>query len=142
MTGPPAVLAPAAKRARLMATFLKGRPVWCTWQLAPRCASLCVFCDHRAEGTTGELDLAGCRAGRSFFNVDHRGRVSKCLEFRRPEDQAGNLASESADGVVDRLRVRNAENRCQACWMSSRGEVEGLYTWRGFLGGLAALVRP
>jgi MoaA/NifB/PqqE/SkfB family radical SAM enzyme len=324
-------LSAGAKRARLLATFLKGRPVWCTWQVAPRCASFCVFCDHRADGTTGELDLPGCRAvvrelsrlgsllvslsgadpflradlpeivealaeahfpiltthgwsvtpekaravwarglvaasvtvhdpepgphdeaagmpgsharalaalrvlaaertrktqqvnvkvslagmdggrlpgllrlaeehgasvsvelpfplstegapglkarlrklkaahpnfrtsdffldrveqaldggvpgcraGRSFFNVDHRGRVSKCLEFRGDSDCAGNLAEEDGGGaVVDRLLAKSAENRCQACWMSARGEVEGLYTWRGFVGGLATLVRP
>jgi MoaA/NifB/PqqE/SkfB family radical SAM enzyme len=322
-------LSAGAKRARLLATFLKGRPVWCTWQVTPRCSSFCVFCDHRAEGT-GELDLAGCRAvvrelnglgtllvslsgadpflrqdlpeivgalagahfpiltthgwsvtrdgarevwkrglagasvtfhdaeprphddaagmpgsharavsalrllaaervrpsqkvnvkvslsgmdggklpgllrlaeehgaslsvelpyplshagapglttrlrelkaahpslrtsdffldrveqalsggvpgcraGRSFFNIDHRGRVSKCLEFRGAEDQAGDLAAGDGGRVLERLLARNAENRCQACWMSSRGEVEGLYTWRGFVGGLGALVRP
>ncbi len=319
-----------AKRTRLLATFLKGGPVWCTWQVTPRCGSFCGFCDHRAEGTTGELDLAGCRsvvreldslgsllvslsgadpflrqdlpeivgalagahfpiltthgwsvtregvrevwrrglvgasvtlhdadsaahdeaagmpgsharalaaldllaservrasqqvnvkvslagmdggrlpgilrlaeehaasvsvelpyplsgagapgfgarlrklkaaypnlrtsdffldrveqalgggvpacrAGRSFFNVDHRGRASKCLEFRGAEDQAGDLSTESGLSVRERLLARNAENRCQACWMSSRGEVEGLYTWRGFVAGLGALVRP
>ncbi len=325
-----AALSAGAKRARLLATFIKGRPVWCTWQVVPRCASFCVFCEHRAEGTTGELDLAGCRAvvrelsalgsllvslsgadpflrsdlpeivgalaethfpiltthgwsvtrekaravwrsgllaasvtlhdaeagphdeatglpgsharalaalrvlgeerargsqqvnvkvslagmdggklpgllrlaeehgasvsvelpyplahdgapgltarlrklkaaypnlrtseffldrveqalgggvpgcraGRSFFNVDHRGRVSKCLEFRTPEDQAGDIAAEASSAVMDRLGAKSAENRCQACWMSARGEVEGLYTWRGFVGGLATLVRP
>jgi MoaA/NifB/PqqE/SkfB family radical SAM enzyme len=323
-------LSAGAKRARLLATFLKGRPVWCTWQIAPRCASFCVFCEHRAEGGSGELDLAGCRAvargltslgsllvslsgadpflrpdlpdivgalaeahfpiltthgwsvtrekarevwqrglvaasvtlhdaeagahddaagmpgsharalaalralaaertrktqqvnvkvslagmdggtlpgllrlaeehgasvsvelpyplsregapgftarlrklkaahpnlrtsdffldrvepalsggvpgcraGRSFFNVDHRGRVSKCLEFRGVEDLAGDLSAERGEVVLERLAMRTAENRCQACWMSARGEVEGLYTWRGFVGGLATLVRP
>jgi MoaA/NifB/PqqE/SkfB family radical SAM enzyme len=323
-------LSAGAKRARLLATFLKGRPIWCTWQLTPRCGSFCAFCDHRAEGTTGELDLEGCRAvvrelgtlgsllvslsgadpflrqdlpeivgelaashfpiltthgwsvtrekarevwrrglvgasvtlhdadpvahdeavgmpgsharalkalralvgervlesqqvnvkvglagmdggklpgllrlaeeagaslsvelpyplsqegapgftarlrklkaayprlrssdfflerveqalgggvpacraGRSFFNVDHRGRVSKCLEFRGAEDDAGDLAANGGREVLERLLARHAENRCQACWMSSRGEVEALYTWRGFVGGLTALVRP
>jgi MoaA/NifB/PqqE/SkfB family radical SAM enzyme len=323
-----ASLSAGAKRARLLATFLKGRPVWCTWQVVPRCASFCVFCDHRAEGTTGELDLAGCRsvvrelsalgsllvslsgadpflrsdlpeivgalaeahfpiltthgwsvtrekaravwqsgllaasvtlhdaeagahddaaglpgsharaiaalrvlaeertrrtqqvnvkvslagmdtlpgllrlagehgasvsvelpypvssdgaagltarlrklkaaypnlrtseffldrvelalsggvpgcrAGRSFFNVDHRGRASKCLEFRGAEDQAGDLSIEDGGAVMGRLARVSAQNRCQACWMSARGEVEALYTWRGFVGGLATLVRP
>jgi MoaA/NifB/PqqE/SkfB family radical SAM enzyme len=323
-------LSAGARRARVLATFLKGRPVWCTWQVTPRCSSFCVFCDHRAERATGELDLEGCRAvvrelsalgsllvslsgadpflrsdlpeivgmlalahfpiltthgwsvtrdgarevwrrglagasvtlhdaeagphdeatgmpgsharalsalrtlaaertrktqqvnvkvsltgmdggrlpgllrlaeetgaslsvevpyplshagapgltarlrklkaaypnlrtsdffldrveqalsggvpscraGRSFFNVDHRGRVSKCLEFRGTEDQAGDLSAESGGPVMERLLARSSENRCQACWMSARGEVEGLYTWRGFVGGLATLVRP
>src|SRR5262249_22401749 len=38
----------------------KGQPVWCTWQVTPRCASFCAFCEHRAEGAMGELDLPGC----------------------------------------------------------------------------------
>jgi MoaA/NifB/PqqE/SkfB family radical SAM enzyme len=323
-------LSAGAKRARLLAAFLKGRPVWCTWQVTPRCGSFCALCDHRAEGETGELDLSGCRAvvrelgrlgsllvslsgadpflrtdlpeivgelagahfpiltthgwsvtrdkahevwrrgllgasvtlhdadpgahddavgmpgsharalaalrlladervrasqqvnvkvsltgrdegrlpgllrlaerhgasltvelpfplshagapglaarlrklkaahpnlrtsdffldhveqalgggvpacraGRSFFNVDHRGRVSKCLEFRGAEDRAGDLSAEGGGRVMERLLARSASNSCQACWMSSRGEVEGLYTWRGFVGGLATLVRP
>ncbi len=114
----PSVLAPAAKRARLISTFLKGRPVWCTWQVTP------------------------LRGGRPCFNVDHRGRVSKCLEFHGAEDEAGDLSKDGGAGVLERLRLCHAANRCQACWMSSRGEVEGLYTWRGFVGGLATLVRP
>src|SRR5262249_55658522 len=86
--------------------------------------------------------VPGCRAGRSFFNVDHRGRVSKCLEFRSEADSAGSLSDEGGSSVMDRLVSLSAENRCQACWMSARGEVEALYTWRGFVGGLATLVRP
>jgi MoaA/NifB/PqqE/SkfB family radical SAM enzyme len=320
----------AAKRTRLLAAYLKGQPVWCTWQVTPRCASFCAFCEHRAEGGTGELDLdgclrvvheleamgsllvslsggdpflradlpeivgvlarahfpmltshgwsvtaanaaavwragllaasvtledadaarhdaeaglpgsharavaalealagtrvrgsqqvnvkvrlkegsedrlpalldlaarlgatvsvepafplpaagssglsarllrlkaehphlrtspffleridqarnggvPGCRAARSFFNVDHRGRVSKCVEFRGPEDQAGDLSVEPAAAVLPRLRTHHERNRCQACWMSARGEVEALHTWRGLAGGLLALVRP
>lgn len=320
----------ASRRARLLAGFLKGRPIWCTWQVTPRCASFCGFCEHRAEGLTGELDLEGCRrvireleamgtllvslsggdpflrgdlpeivaalarvhfpmltshgwavtpakaeavwraglqaasitlddaeadrhdeavgmpgsharalaaldalsqtrvrgsqqvnvkvrlregqedglpallrlaatqgatvtvepsyplpaagapglsarlrrlksahphlrtsdfflerldparnggvpgcrAARAFFNVDHRGRVSKCVEFRGPEDQAGDLSAEPAGSVLPRLRAHHERNRCQACWMSARGEVEALYTWRGLAGGLAALMRP
>lgn len=342
MSAPPATLGPALKKARLVSSFFKGRPISCTWQVTPRCGSLCVFCEHRAEGATGELDLAGCRqvaaaltrmgslvvslsggdpflrpdlselvrelagahfpivsthgwlvtrekarelwqagleaatltldhadatrqdeaagvpgaharallalqalsrertrasqqvnvrarlgagdlsglpallqlaadhgatvcvepgfpltgqanghgvpgerhdeartavtarlrdlkgrypnlrtshfflehldaalaggvpgcqGGRSFFNVDHRGQVSKCVEFRAPEDRAGNFLRDAPSAVLPRLRAIQASNTCRACWYGSRGEVEGLYTLRGFLGGVTALVR-
>jgi MoaA/NifB/PqqE/SkfB family radical SAM enzyme len=333
------VAAPALKKARLVGAYFKGQPIWCTWQVTPRCGSFCVFCEHRAEGASGELDLDGCRrvvdalgrlgslvvslsggdpflrsdlaevvgelarshfplvtthgwlvtrekaralwqagldaasvtldhadparhdaavglpgaharavsalealsaertrasqqvnvkarlfgedlsglpallalaaehrasvsvepvfplptpgastnggaapgrpstttmlrelkarhpnlrtgnfflerldqafgegvpgcqAGRAFFNVDHRGHVSKCLEFRGPEDRAGDFTKDAPPAVLPRLRAIQAANTCRACWYASRGEVEGLYTVRGFLGGLAELVR-
>lgn len=85
--------------------------------------------------------VPGCQAGRAFFNVDHRGRVSKCLEFQGPEDACGDLSRDRMAAVVPRLRAAQAANTCRACWYGSRGEVEGLYTVRGFLGGLGSLVR-
>jgi len=342
VSAPPATLGTALKKARLIGGFFRGQPISCTWQVTPRCGSFCMFCEHRAEGTTGELDLAGCRqvaaaltrigslvvslsggdpflrsdlpelvrelarahfpivtthgwlvtrekarelwqggleaatltldhadaarqdeaaglpgsharalralqalsrertrtsqqvnvkarlgdgglsglpallelaaehdatvsvepdfplhpegqghgtgarrpgesgaavaarlrdlkgrhpnlrtshfflehldaalaggvsgcqAGRAFFNVDHRGQVSKCLEFRGPADRAGNFLDDAPSAVLARLRAIHASNTCGACWYTSRGEVEGLYTLRGFLGGVTALVR-
>ncbi len=85
--------------------------------------------------------VPGCQAGRAFFNVDERGRVSKCVEFRRPEDRAGDLSREPFREVLPRLLEIHAHNDCRACWMASRGEVEGLYTVRGLLHALPALVR-
>jgi MoaA/NifB/PqqE/SkfB family radical SAM enzyme len=97
------------------------------------------FLDRIEQALRG--GVPGCLAGRSFFNVDHRGRVSKCLEFRRPQDRAGDLGTESWRDVLPRLRRLHEENDCRACWMSSRGEVEGLYTVRGLLSALPSLVR-
>jgi MoaA/NifB/PqqE/SkfB family radical SAM enzyme len=84
--------------------------------------------------------VAGCLAGRAFFNVDHRGRVSKCLEFRSAADRVGELPGDGSAGLVPRLRAAHQANDCQACWYASRAEVETLYTVRGFLGGLRTLV--
>jgi MoaA/NifB/PqqE/SkfB family radical SAM enzyme len=97
------------------------------------------FLDRIEQALAG--GVPGCQAGRAFFNVDHRGRVSKCLEFRRPEDRAGDLSREPLREVLPRLRRVHEANECRACWMSSRGEVEGLYTVRGLLGALPFLVR-
>lgn len=85
--------------------------------------------------------VPGCPAGRAFFNIDHRGRVSRCVEFQGPADVAGSLAEEPAAAVVDRLRTRSANHGCTACWHGFRGEVQGLYTARGALQALPGLWR-
>jgi MoaA/NifB/PqqE/SkfB family radical SAM enzyme len=87
--------------------------------------------------------VPGCRAGRAFLNVDHRGRVSKCVEFQRPEDRAGDLSEEGADAlaVLPRLRRIQEANTCRACWYAFRGEVEGLYGLRGLARAVPLLVR-
>jgi MoaA/NifB/PqqE/SkfB family radical SAM enzyme len=85
--------------------------------------------------------VPGCLAGRAFFNVDHRGRVSKCVEFRREDDRVGTLPGDATSTLLPRLREVHARNDCRQCWYASRAEVESLYTVRGFLGGLSALVR-
>jgi MoaA/NifB/PqqE/SkfB family radical SAM enzyme len=83
--------------------------------------------------------VPGCLAGRAFFNVDHRGRVTKCVEFRGAADVAGTLPGEGAARVRSRLRAAHAANECRACWYASRAEIESLYTVRGFLAGLRTL---
>jgi hypothetical protein len=85
--------------------------------------------------------VPGCLAGRAFFNVNHRGEVSKCLEFQGPGDRVATLPQDGAKALGPRLRAAHAANDCRACWYASRAEVEALYTVRGFLGGLTALVR-
>lgn len=84
--------------------------------------------------------IAGCRAGRSFFNVDHRGRVSRCIEFQRPEDAVGSLLDAPSGDLLRRLRVAAAGHGCRACYQASRGEVEAVYSPRGLLRALGDLV--
>ena len=47
-----------SRKLRLLAAYVKGLPIWCSWQVTPRCASFCGFCEHRTEGAFEELDLA------------------------------------------------------------------------------------
>jgi len=84
--------------------------------------------------------VPGCLAGRAFFNVDHRGRVTKCVEFRGAADRVGALPSDGAPRVRSGLRAAHGANDCRACWHASRAEIESLYTVRGFLAGLRTLV--
>jgi len=85
--------------------------------------------------------VGGCQAGRAFVNVDHRGRVSKCVEFQAEGDRVGDLTRESWKQVAPRLRGVSDTNACRSCWYASRGEVEGLYSARGLAAALPALVR-
>lgn len=85
--------------------------------------------------------VGGCQAGRAFVNVDHRGRVSKCVEFQAEGDRVGDLTRESWKDVAVRLRGVSAANSCRSCWYASRGEVEGLYSARGLMSSLPAWVR-
>ena len=93
-----------------------------------------------AMGQAMSGGVTGCLAGRAFFNVDHRGRVSKCVEFRGAGDRVGELPSDTAAVLNQRLHAAHAANDCRACFYASRAEIESLYTVRGFLGGLRTLV--
>jgi MoaA/NifB/PqqE/SkfB family radical SAM enzyme len=85
--------------------------------------------------------VGGCQAGRAFVNVDHRGRISKCVEFQAEGDRVGDLTRESWKDVAPRLRGVSEANTCRSCWYASRGEVEALYSPRGLMAALPALVR-
>jgi MoaA/NifB/PqqE/SkfB family radical SAM enzyme len=99
--------------------------------------------EHGLAGLGSALveGVTGCVAGRAFFNVDERGRVSKCLEHRGPVHRVGRLPEQPAGDLLPLLRERHRSNDCRDCWYASRSEVEGLYTVRGFLAGLKTLVR-
>jgi hypothetical protein len=85
--------------------------------------------------------VPGCAAASSFLNVDHQGRLSKCVEYQGEADRVGDLVAEEAAVMVPRLRRVARENTCRACWSASRGELESLYTARGLLGALPGLLR-
>lgn len=97
--------------------------------------------DLASFGTALAGGVKGCVAGRAFFNVDQRGRISKCLEHRGPAHRVGSLPERPVAELVPLLRERHASNECRDCWYASRAEIEGLYTVRGFLSGLSTLVR-
>jgi len=79
--------------------------------------------------------VPGCRAGRSFFNIDERGQVALCVERRA--QVLGDLVRDDLSTLGDRLRRAGRGNGCQACWYNCRGEVEALYEVRGFLDALS-----
>jgi MoaA/NifB/PqqE/SkfB family radical SAM enzyme len=89
------------------------------------------FDQHITEG------VEGCRAGRSFFNIDQWGNISKCVEYR--EESLGKVQELSAEAIWGALKAEYESNSCTACWYNCRGEIESLYTLRGLRSGLPRL---
>ena len=75
--------------------------------------------------------VSGCKAGQRSLHVDQRGRVSRCSGLTGASNVIGDLASESAQTVLARLRRHAAVDGCTECWRPVRGEVECLGSWRG-----------
>lgn len=83
--------------------------------------------------------VPGCAAGRTFFNIDQKGDIAKCVEDM--EHPVGNILTSSAKEIMEGLRRAHEENTCKACWYNCRGEVEVLYTPRGFMAALPTILR-
>ncbi|HET6342544.1 MAG TPA: radical SAM protein [Gemmatimonadota bacterium] len=96
-----------------------------------------VYLEKFDEAANDGID--GCIAGKAMFNIDNRMIVSKCVEFNASEP-LGNLRTDSMQHVLARLRAAHAANTCTACWYSCRGEVEVLYSARGFLNSVPSLL--
>jgi len=82
--------------------------------------------------------VAGCRAGRAFFNIDEAGDVAVCVERRH--QPVGNLFRDDVLAVERRLREASRGNRCRQCWYNCRGEVESLYNPYGLVTSLPTLL--
>lgn len=78
--------------------------------------------------------VPGCRAGRSFCNIDQRGDVALCVERRG--QPVGNLLTTRPGELVRRLHAAARENTCNNCWYNCRGEVEALSHPLGLLRSL------
>ena len=85
-----------------------------------------------------ESEVPGCVAGRSFFNIDTNGDISRCVEFRN--QPIANLARDDVVEIMRRLRKAHRTNDCNACWYNCRGEIEVMYTARGVLDAIPKLL--
>lgn len=70
------------------------------------------------EAVRGDLALS-CGAGRTFLDIDDRGRAARCID--RNDRPVGDLLREPLDVVLARLRADAAEDPCDRCWTSCRG---------------------
>jgi len=82
--------------------------------------------------------VAGCRAGRAFFNIDSTGDVAICVEKR--SSPVANIYRDSAAVIRRRLRAACCSGRCQGCWYNCRGEIESLYRPYGLIKSLPTLL--
>ena len=57
------ILSPLQKRGRLVRAYLKGYPVWCTWQVTYRCNFRCSFCYYWKERPVDEATLEDFHIG-------------------------------------------------------------------------------
>ena len=69
--------------------------------------------------------VAGCLAGRAFFNIDSTGDIAICVE--RKDRPVANLYRDSPAVIHQRLRQASSHNTCKGCWYNCRGEIESLY---------------
>jgi len=82
--------------------------------------------------------VAGCRAGRAFFNIDSTGDVAICVE--RKASPVGNLFRDGMQRILHRLQAAARNNTCRGCWYNCRGEIESLYRPAGLLCSLPTLL--
>lgn len=60
-----------------------------------------------------------CNAGRTFLNIDDRGRVSRCIDTN--DQTVGSLLTEPVDLLLERLAGQSESDPCRDCWTSCRG---------------------
>jgi MoaA/NifB/PqqE/SkfB family radical SAM enzyme len=68
---------------------------------------------------TRTSELSPCRGGDRFFNINHRGGVSRCIDTN--DDEVGNARTEPLADLLVRLRALQEAERCNQCWTSCRG---------------------
>jgi len=82
--------------------------------------------------------VPGCRAGRSFFNIDSTGDIAICVEEKA--HPVANLHRDGTAIIRRRLATTAKANRCRDCWYNCRGEVECLYKPSSLLEALPTLL--
>jgi MoaA/NifB/PqqE/SkfB family radical SAM enzyme len=87
----------------------------------------------RLSNSQGE-GIGGCRAGRSFFNIDRRGAFARCFNYR--QNTFLPRGTESAKAITKTIQKDDPASECRRCWCSWRGEVEGAYTLKGVFSAL------
>ncbi len=80
---------------------------------------------ERFDQAIAEGGIGNCQAGFLTLNVGSRGEVSRCIDTL--DRSVGNLLTDDAAAVRDRLHEAQKKNGCGHCWTSCRGCAESLY---------------
>jgi len=74
-----------------------------------------------------EGSIPDCQAGRTYFNIDTYGNITRCEEQRKTY---GNLKELTVEGIRAALRDIRRDTKadgCDTCYLRTRGETEPLY---------------
>lgn len=71
--------------------------------------------------------IAGCQAGRTYFNVDAYGQLTRCEEQRASYGRILEMNAWELDAALARVRADTRADGCDTCWLRTRGETEPLY---------------
>lgn len=74
---------------------------------------------------TGQV--ADCQAGRTIFNVDAYGHITRCEEQRRSYGSLLTLEVGEIRRALRRIQDDTCKDGCASCWLRTRGETEPLY---------------
>lgn len=80
-----------------------------------------------------------CRGGQTFFNIDDRGRVARCIDTN--EQPVASLLEHDLETVLARLRTQCKADPCGDCWTSCRGFGDVMVGPRGLARSLPDFVR-
>jgi MoaA/NifB/PqqE/SkfB family radical SAM enzyme len=71
--------------------------------------------------------VPGCMAGRSIFNVDSTGAVTRCEEQRRSYGDVRALDAAGLLAALEAIQRDTLADGCSSCYLRTRGETEPLY---------------
>jgi MoaA/NifB/PqqE/SkfB family radical SAM enzyme len=79
---------------------------------------------ERLDQAILEGGVGNCQTGRLLLNIDNRGRVARCTETL--SEPVGNILTDEAETIRDRLLTVQQERPCAKCWTSCRGFAESM----------------
>lgn len=71
--------------------------------------------------------IPGCQAGRTYFNVDAYGNITRCEEQRRSYGNAKIMRVPQIRAALRQIYADTQEDGCDTCYLRTRGETEPLY---------------
>jgi hypothetical protein len=71
--------------------------------------------------------IPGCQAGRTYFNIDAYGNITRCEEQRRSYGNLKQLDHAGIRRALAGIRLDTLADGCSSCYLRTRGETEPLY---------------
>lgn len=87
--------------------------------------------DHMIDRLTPYFRAGGrvaqCGAGRTCFNIDAYGRITRCEEQRRVYGDLRTLDETGIRAALTAIRADTRADGCDTCYLRTRGDTEPLY---------------